>query len=113
MRDVTLDRALLQYTIAQVLPHDALEEARVKQAAKYYTVDDRKRIWVLGVGGGWLRVPWMKDRAELVREIHQEAGLCSGEKLAQLMKTRYFWSGMRSACLRQAEEFVARQVEHA
>ncbi len=82
LRDVTLDRALLRFVISGEVPHDALEEARVKRAATYYSVDDRKRIWVLGVNGGWLRVPWMKDRADLVRETHEEAGLCSGEKLA-------------------------------
>jgi hypothetical protein len=85
----------------------------VKKAAKYYTVDDLGLIWVRGHGSEWLRVPWLKDRADLVKEIHQEAGLCSGEKLYQLVKTRYFWGGLRGACLKEAEENLARQIDLA
>jgi hypothetical protein len=108
LRDVTLDQALLKYLILKVYPADAHEEARVEKAARYYTLDDMGLIWVLGSGSMWLRVPWLKDRGALVREIHQEAGLCSGEKLYQLMKSRYFWAGMRNTCLKEAEENVPR-----
>lgn len=81
MRDVTLDQALLRFIILGERPTDAHEEARVQRAAQYYTIDDMGLIWVLGSGSTWLRVPWLRDRAELVREVHLEAGLCSGEKL--------------------------------
>ena len=70
LRDVTLDQALLKFLVLGELPADAHEEARVQKAARYYTVDDMGLVWVLGSGRAWLRVPWLKDRGELVREIH-------------------------------------------
>jgi hypothetical protein len=99
---------LLKYIILKEPPADAHEEARVHKAARYYTVDGMGLIWVLGSGNMWLRVPWLKDRSELVKEIHQEAGLCSGEKLYQLVKSRYFWAGVRTTCLKEAAENVSR-----
>ena len=91
-----------------IIPKDAHEENRVKRTAPYYLVDGQKHIWVRGHREKWLRVPWIKDRPGLIKEIHQEAGLCGGEQLAALVKTRYFWSGVRAACLQEAEECVAR-----
>ena len=98
----------MKFIVSKEQPADAHEEARVRKAARYYAVDDMGLVWVQGSGHMWLRVPWLKDRGELVKEIHQEAGLCSGEKLYQLVKTRYFWAGMRSTCLKEAKENVAR-----
>lgn len=112
-RDVTLDQALLRFLVLKEHPLNPVEKHRVRRAAEYYSVDDGGRIWVLGPRGTWLRVPWLKDRAALTREVHLEGGLCSGEKLYQLMKSKYFWSGMREACLKEAQENVPRQLDLA
>jgi hypothetical protein len=37
----------------------------------------------------------MKDRAGLVKETHEQLGLCSGDRLFSLLKTKYFWADMR------------------
>lgn len=113
MRDVTLDEDLLRFIVLAEEPANPVERSRVHRAAEYYAVDESGLVWVLGPRGMWLRVPWLKDRAALVREVHGEAGLCSGEQLYQLMKTKYFWAGMREACLRTAEECVPRQLDLA
>ena len=61
---------MLEFIAFGTVPHHAVEESRVRRAASYYSLDDAGRIWVLGASSTWLRVPWMKDRAHLVKEIH-------------------------------------------
>ena len=61
----------------------------------HFRVDEQGQVWILGRAELWLRVPMMKHRAELIREAHEQLGLCSGDRLHSLLKTRYFWADMR------------------
>ncbi len=94
-----MDLELLHFLAHEELPEDPDRRARVAKAAKYFTLDDMGRLWAQGTGESWLRVPWLKDRASLIREVHREASFCSGDKLFQLLRSKYFWHGMRAACL--------------
>jgi hypothetical protein len=50
----------------------------------------------------------MKDRRGLVESVHEEVGLCNGEKLCAYMRSKYYWRGMRALCLEVAQQNLAR-----
>lgn len=52
------------------------------------------------------------ERAALVSEASRDLGYPGGDRLYQLLKTRYYWKGMRLDCLAVCQSQHAAQVEH-
>ncbi len=48
-RDVTLDKALLQFLAHQELPGDPDERARVVKASQFFALDEAGKLWAKGV----------------------------------------------------------------
>ena len=97
-RDVWLDKGTLQFVKDKTFgPEvDAAERDRIQHRAKgYYILNGllRKRV-KQGSGKIDKVVPPPKDRANLIRAIHIEAGHFGVHKTYSLLEPTYFWSGM-------------------
>ena len=60
-----------------------------------------------------LLTPPIKHRDEIVASAHATLPRPSGERLYALLKTRYEWTGLQTACIRQAHRALANQMERA
>jgi hypothetical protein len=90
-----VDGLLLKALALGELPDDPIKQLRVTKCLPYFRIDEQGQVWILGRAGLWLKVPPMKHWQTLVREAHEQLGLCSGDRLYSLLKTRYFWADMR------------------
>ena len=68
-RDITLDESLLTYVALSRLPGNPQEAARVTRHANWVSIDDDGKLWIIGGDKPPRRVPPMKDREALVRQV--------------------------------------------
>ena len=108
-----VDGLLMRSVALGQLPEDPTERLRVTKRLPYFRVDEQGTVWIQGQAGLWLIVLPMKHRATLVREMHEQLGLCSGDRLFSLMKTKYFWPDMRQQCWDIADANVSKQIGRA
>lgn len=91
-KDLTLDAPLLAYVIAGEEP-DEKNVARVHKAAGFVKWDEG-RLW-LRRGDAQVEVPPMRERARIVEQTALAMALPSGARLYELLRTRYWWRGLR------------------
>ena len=68
---------------------------------------------VRGRGYADLTVPPLYDRISIVRHVSGTLAFPDGERLYQLMRTRYFWPGLKRDCVLVARSSVCAQKERA
>ena len=115
VQDCTLDTALLEYLVTgAVTGAHAREEARVRKAANYFSVDERQRLWVTGPHKGPPRhVPVLKEREPLLDRTLHALGYPGGARLYAAVRAQYYWPGLTHDCHRVAASCLARRMEHA
>ena len=58
-----------------------------------------------------MEVPPISTRLELVQQAHATCGYADGRHLVELLRSRYFWSGMSRDCIAVAAASLASQIE--
>ena len=63
-------------------------------------------------GDGRVReIPAISDRAQIVKDYHVASGLCSGERLYEVIRRNYYWFGMKGDCIKYVAQNVPMRVE--
>ena len=98
MTDITLDRNVMRWLVLGNLAgtEGVTEEARCARVSAWF-VWRGASLHVAGKDGR--RVPPICERKGLVEEAALQLGLPGGDRLYQLLRTRYYWSGMRRDCV--------------
>ena len=109
IRDVTLDRAVVDYLAIRSLPTDEAEHPRVVKAASKIHCDPRGVLWAHDhTGRPTRRIPPIGERRAIITESMANLLYPSGERLYQHLKERLFWQGMRTECIKYAAAHIAR-----
>lgn len=56
-------------------------------------------------------MPHLRDRRRLVADVSAELGFPAGDRVYSLLRTQYWWRGMREECARVAREALPRQLD--
>ena len=114
MRDVTLDRAVVDYLAIRSLPADEAEHPRVVKAANKIYCDPRGVLWAHDhTGRPTRRIPPIGERRAIIEESMANLLYPSGERLYQHLREQLFWQGMHTECIKYSAAHIARQKEAA
>lgn len=111
MADVTLDAALMKYLYYGVLPDDVLECERVVSASKWMSVGSKGELFTVNQDGRLRQVPPISERQGILKEYHLSSGMCSGERLYQIIRQAYYWHGLRGDCNKYVSKCMPTKVE--
>ena len=120
MRDITLDKEVLSYLARgeTALPLCKVDRVRVLRWAEFLQLDAQGRLWTMrrqrmakagdpGEEATWtlpeyweyqVEVPPIREREGLVERALVELCFPSGDRLYELLRGRFYWSGMYSDC---------------
>ena len=77
-----------------------------ERATRYVTLADDGRLYVRGRHYTQLEVPPLYARLEIVRYMAGSLAFPDGNRLYQLLRQRFFWSGLQRDCLLVARSLV-------
>jgi hypothetical protein len=109
LMDITLDEAILRYLSHGELPKDVRQEDRVRRAANFAELDAAGKVWLRGSQDAPARlIPGLGSRRPVMEHAFKEGVYPSGDRLYEVLKISYFWSGMKADCRALAHTSLAR-----
>lgn len=114
LTDLTLDDPLLRYLAIGEVPPDAGVRERVERAAQYVEMDGMGIIWLKATKNMPSRcIPPIGRRERIAKRAFREGVFPSGDRLYEVLRIQYFWTGMRADCRSLAATSLVRQMESA
>ena len=96
--DVTLDWPLHDYLWAGHLPSDPSEAERIEELAGHYRARGDELQVELPANATdpprWVNVPPLLTRKQILADTHDALGHCGRDKLADAIRTFYWWPGL-------------------
>jgi hypothetical protein len=91
------------------LPSEPSQGNRVLRVAKFAELDDAGKVWMKGSASTPSRlIPGIGSRKYVLENAFQEGIYPSGDRLYEVLKINYFWSGLKADCRALANSSLAR-----
>lgn len=71
-------------------------------------MSDDEQLWCTSLPGyGPRRIPLMRERLGIMKEVQEQSNYARGQAIYELLRPYFFWSGMLADCLALAASNVA------